>query len=263
MRTKIVLLVSVFLLSVPFLYASEKNDTVSKKVKKEKPAKLTPYHWNVIKFNPTPMLIWQDVRNITITYERLITKDMSLSLQVGYLLFPRILTDTVANLISFSGGSKYGVNLALDYKYYPFSRNRRPAPDGLYIGTYVSYYGFNFNNTFDILHTTVDQKGELKGKLNIVNLGVSLGYQFIFWKRLTLDLLLFGPSVSCYNGDLAVTGSLDPDQIRNIDQEVVDKLLQRFPFLGTIFSKGGLQFTGTRTSWSVGFRYSIQLGVHF
>ena len=209
------------------------------------------------------MLIWQNVSNITLTYERLITRDMSLSLQAGYLLFPRLLTDTIANLVAFTGGSKYGVNLALDYRYYPFSRNRRPAPDGLYIGAYLSYYGFHFRNNFDILNTTVDQNGEIKGKLNVINLGMSLGYQFIFWKRFTLDLLLFGPSISRYSGNLDIEGALDPSQIKNLDKDVVEKLLKRFPFLGMLFSNDGLEFTGTRTTLSVGFRYSIQLGVHF
>jgi len=67
---------------------------------------------------------------------------------------------------------------------------------------------------FDILHTTVDQNGTMKGRINIVNLGVMLGYQFVFWKRFTLDMLLFGPSASYYSGNFAITGNLDPDQIK-------------------------------------------------
>jgi hypothetical protein len=217
----------------------------------------------VIKFNPTPMLLWGNIRNLTFTYERLIAKNHSLSLQAGYLLFPKLVNDTVAGLINVSKGKKYGVNLALDYRYYPFSRNRRPAPDGLYIGAFISYYGFIFENSFDILYTTVDQNGAIKGRLNIVNIGMSLGYQFIFWKRFSLDLLMFGPSVSHYGGSLEIQGNLDPEEIENIDQEVVDKFLDRYPFLGTLFSNENLKFTGSRSNISIGFRYSIQLGFHF
>jgi len=243
------------------------NDTVPQGVKKEKPPVLEPYHWNVIKFNPTPMLLWGNIRNITFTYERLVAKNHSLSFQAGYLLFPKIVNDSVPRkttpLVNIRSGNKYGINLALDYRYYPFSRNRRPAPDGLYIGAYLSYYGFRFSNDLDVLYTTVDQNGSIKGKLNIVNLGMSIGYQFIFWKRFTLDLLMFGPSLSHYSGALEINGSLDPEEIQKIDEEVVDKFLEKFPFFGTLFSNENLKFTGSRASLSVGFRYSIQLGFHF
>jgi len=239
------------------------KDTTGTITKETKQPPLTPVHWNVIKFNPTPMLLFSDLRNITIAYERMINKTQSVSIQVGYLLFPRLFDDTIARLIRLHGRSKYGVNLSLDYRYYPFSRNRRPAPDGLYIGGYLSYYGFNFKNDFDILHTTVDQNGTLSGKLNVVNLGLSLGYQFIFWKRLTLDLLMFGPSLSRYSGSLNISGNLDPSQIEELDQEMIDALLSKYPMLKYLFSKDGLEFTGSRSSLSIGFRYSIQLGFHF
>jgi len=209
------------------------------------------------------MSLWQEISNITFSYERLVTKDMSVSLQLGCLFFPRLFDDTIAKIVSITGRNKFGLNIALDYRYYPFSRNRRPAPDGLYVGSYLSYYGFQFSNNINILNTTVDQNGSIKGKINIVNLGLMLGYQFVFWKRFTLDMLLFGPSLSYYSGNFNITGDLDPEQISNIDQEMIDKLLKRFPLLGTLFSNESLKFTGTRTSISLGFRYSLQLGVHF
>ncbi|HTX89077.1 MAG TPA: DUF3575 domain-containing protein [Bacteroidales bacterium] len=264
MNKGFLLLLLLAFLSANSLQAEEKSDSTRKERKKEKQVPLTPYHWNVIKFNPTPMLIqFVEVRNITLTYERLITRDMSLSLQAGYLIFPQLINDTMLNLVVFNSHEKYGVNLSLDYRYYPFSRNRRPAPDGLYIGAYLSYYGFQFKNNFDIINTTVDQGGSMKGKLNIFNLGVSLGYQFIFWKRFSLDLLLFGPSVSIYSGSFTIDGALSQDEIKNLDQETVDKLLNRFPLLRNLFNADQLEFTGTRTRTSFGFRYAIQLGVHF
>ncbi len=263
----------ILLLLLPILAAGAtalgqaKADSVPPVTKEVKPATLTPYHRNVIKFNPTPMLLFSEVRNITLSYERMINNTMSLSLQAGYLILPKLIGDTLSPagvpVAVLTNRSKYGVNMALDYRYYPFSRNRRPAPDGLYIGAYASYYGFRFSNNFDILHTTVDQNGAFKGQLNVVNLGMSLGYQFIFWKRFSLDMLLFGPSFSYYHGKLNVSGELDPDQIEGIDQEVVDMILSRFPLLKSIFSKDGLTFTGNRTQTSIGFRYSIQLGFHF
>lgn len=264
MKTKIIAALIVFAtFQIANVYAQEKNDTLVKKQKSEKPAVLTPYHKNVIKFNPTPMLLFGNVRNITFSYERMINKTQSLAVQVGYLLFPKLINDTIVNLINITGNSKNGVNLAFDYRYYPFSRNRRPAPDGIYIGGYASYYGFQFKNNLDILQTTVDQNAYIKGRLNVVNVGVMLGYQFIFWKRFSLDMLMFGPAYSIYSGNLEINGELDEDQINDVNKEMVDALLNRFPILGQIFSDDALKFTGTRTKFGIGLRYSIQLGFHF
>jgi hypothetical protein len=254
------------LLSVMGLMAQEKTDTIAtgNKKKKEKPVVQTPYHWNTIKFNPTPMLIQAiEIRNMTFSYERLINKKMSVSVQAGYLDFPRLTTDTILNLIHINKGNKKGINLAFDYRYYPFQRNRRPAPDGLYIGTYLSYYGFQFKNTFDIVDTSVVQNGTINGKLNVVNLGVELGYQFIFWKRFSVDLLLFGPSISYHSGSLSIGGNLNPDKIQEIDGELAQRLMDRFPLIKSLVSGEDLRFTGSNTRFGTGFRYSIQLGFHF
>lgn len=257
-RAGIILLV---LLST-IVSAQDNNDTIKKGEKNEKPVLLDPIHRNVIKFNPTPMLLW-DMSNLTLSYERLIKKDQSLALQAGYLAFPNIIDDTVINLISVYDRSRNGINLALDYRYYPFARNRRPPPDGLYIGGYVSYYSLKSTNKFDVLYTMLDQQGTLEANLRIGNLGFELGYQFIFWKRFSVDLLLFGPSYSLISKSISIRGGLDPDQIQNIDQELVDKLLDRFPHLGTIFSDDGLQYSGTKSQFSALLRYSLSLGVHF
>ncbi len=238
-------------------------DSVPDSNPEQSTGKPEPIRRNVIKFNPTPMLLWKKVENITFSYERLIGKEMSFSVQAGYLTFPKILSDTIAGLVTITGGKKYGVNLAADYRYYPLSRNRRPAPDGLYLGGYVSYYGFNFSNDLDILGTTVDQNGTLYGRLNVVNLGISVGYQFIFWKRLSVDLLMFGPAVSYYQGTLGIGGDLDPGQIEDIDEELVNALLEQFPWLGTLFTAQKLEFTGSQTKFSAGLRFSIQVGFHF
>jgi hypothetical protein len=225
---------------------------------------LEPYHKNVIKFNPTPMLLFGDLRNVTFSYERLIKKDQSLTFQAGYLTFSNLFDDTVLGIVDFTGKSKQqGVNLAVDYRYYPALRNRRPAPDGLYIGAYTSYYGFWFNNNIDILGTEVDKAIETNGNVQVLNVGLNLGYQFIFWKRMTVDLMVFGPSLNLTHGDGVVNGQLDQAQIDAIDDEIVDALLDRFPLLSQVFSEDDLVVSGSRSSFGTGFRYSIQLGFHF
>jgi hypothetical protein len=266
MKSKIPLLIlAALMLLLVNVQAQEKNDTIRKEKKKVKPEILTPYHKNVIKFNPTPMLIQgMEIRNITFSYERLITKNMSLALQIGYLIFPEVMTgEVLGGLINIYKGTKQGINLALDYRYYPFQRNRRPAPDGLYLGGFTSYYGFKFENSFDILDSALVQNGSLKGNLNAFYLGVELGYQFIFWKRFTVDLLLFGPAVAYYSGSLTFNGNLNQETIDKLDDELVQKLENRFPLIKSFASGEELRFSGSRAKFGIGLRYSIQLGFHF
>lgn len=224
---------------------------------------LTPYHRNVIKINPTPMLLWSNVRNLTLTYERLITKNQSLSLQAGFLTLPRLLNDTLLSLVAITSYERFGLNFAFDYRYYPTSRNRRPAPDGLYVGSYISYYGFKFKNTMDILATTGTDEAHLKGRLDMLNVGIDLGYQFIFWKRFSLDLLLFGPSITWFSTGLEFEGSLDPSQIEGIDQELIDKIVARFPMIKYVFQEHAVEYKSSSIRTSIAFRYAIQLGFHF
>lgn len=237
-------------------------DSLSKPVTKENPIMLTPYHRNVIKLNPTPMLLWGEIRNFTLSYERLIRNNQSVAIQLGYLVIPRFF-DTLVSLVKVEDFKRRGVNIAVDYRYYPQFRNRRPAPDGLYIGGYLSYYGFRFNNNIDIMATSEVNDGNMRGSLNMVNLGFELGYQFIFWKRFSVDLLMFGPSLSIYSRRLELTGDLTEADFEKIDEELAKKLMDRFPVLGYLFGGETATFSGSNVKIGTGFRYSIQIGYHF
>jgi hypothetical protein len=252
------------------LKASERNDTirdandsVSKLKNTEHPDLLTPYHLNVIKFNPTPMLLFDELRNITFSYERLIKKDRSVSLQLGYLVVPQVLNDTLFNSVLLNKNNGHGINLALDYRVYPFSRNRRPAPDGLYYGGYISFLGSSSESTLHSMDAPEDDNILLNARMNMINLGFELGYQFIFKKKYSIDLLMFGPSISGYWGNLDITGNLNSDLGDQIDEELAAKLKERFPALGYLFSDEDATFSTSKLVISSWFRYSVQFGYHF
>jgi hypothetical protein len=256
MRTSLFL----FIFLLAGIHISAQQDSLSKQEGMTFPE---PYHKNVIKLNPTPMLLLGEARNITFSYERLLNKNQSVAVQAGYLLFPKLVDDTLLGLVKFTGRSKQGVNLAFDYRYYPWQRNRRPVPDGLYIGGYVSYYGFRFRNNFDILKVNIDENGAMDGKINMVNAGMLLGYQFIFWERFSVDLILFGPSYTMRHTDLRISGALDKDEIGEISDELAEKLIERFPVLAEIYATDELVVTESTRKFGLGFRYSIQIGFHF
>ena len=70
------------LIVLPFIVSAGKNDTVNESKK--------PFHKNVIKFNPTPLLLWSN-KNVTFSYERVINGKQSIALTLGNLEFSGLL----------------------------------------------------------------------------------------------------------------------------------------------------------------------------
>ncbi len=243
-----------FFAIVPFLVSAQKKDSLNPVPK--------PFHKNVIKFNPTPMLLWSK-NNITLSYERVLNRKQSITLSVGYLEFPALVTGTIADLVSITGHKKYGINLATEYRFYLSKRNSRPVPDGIFIAPFISYYGYHFQNNFDILHTTLDSAGLIKGNFYIFNAGVELGYQFVFWKRLTLDFVLIGPSASYYGGGINVSGIVDLTRLESINEDLYNKLKEKYPLIGDFVVNKSFKQNGKLELFSVGFRYLFQIGFHF
>jgi hypothetical protein len=222
----------------------------------------TPIHKNVIKFNPTPMLLWS-TKNITLSYERILNKKQSIALTLGYLEFPSLFKDTIAKVMAITSRSKYGINVALEYRFYLMKRNVRPIPDGLYIAPFASYYGYYFSNDVNIIQVAVDSAGLVKGNFYVFNTGIELGYQFVFWKRLTLDLVFIGPAASYYGGGLNLSASLNLEDLKTINEDLYNKLKEKYPMIGDFVVNKSFKSNGKIDLFSIGFRYLIQIGFHF
>ncbi|MEI7501207.1 MAG: DUF3575 domain-containing protein [Bacteroidota bacterium] len=248
----LLILFAAFYFPVPIL--AEKNDSLS-------PPR-QPIHKNVIKFNPTPMILWS-LKNITFSYERILSPRQSISLELGYLEFPRLFDDTIINLVNITSHQKKGINVTLEYRFYLTKLNVRPIPAGLYIGPYLTYYGYQFKNGLDLMHPSADPNGMIKGNYWSFNLGLELGYQFVFWKRWTLDLVMFGPSASYFGGETEITGELSLEQIKAINEALYKKLIDRFPVMEYLSVDKTFKQTGKLDILRMGFRYLVQIGFHF
>jgi hypothetical protein len=251
-KTRWVLLT--LLTASPFLVLAHNKDTLNPVPK--------PIHKNIIKFNPTPMMLWSK-KNVTLSYERIVNPRQSIALTVGYLEFPSLFQDTIGKLIAITSREKKGINIALEYRFYLMKRNLRPTPDGIYIAPYFSYYGYKFKNNIDLLYTSIDSAGQVKGNFYVYNLGVELGYQFVFWKRVTLDFVLIGPCMSYYGGGVDINGNLNFEQLAEINQELYNKLKEKYPMIGDFVVNKSFSQKGKLDLFSVGFRYLVQIGFHF
>jgi len=221
-----------------------------------------PYYKNVIKFNPTPMILWS-AKNLTFSYERILSPRQSLSIEFGYLAFDKFINDTLIKIVNTNSHEDWGLNATTEYRFYLTKLNTRPVPAGLYIGPYLTYYHYQFKNGLDIFPATVDTTGSIEGNFWSFNLGFELGYQFVFWKRMTLDLILVGPSISYYGGKTQFTGELDPDQVKDLNEEFYNKLVERYPAFGVLAFDETFQQEGKLDIFRWGFRYLIQIGFHF
>ena len=59
---------------------------------------LAPVHRNVIKYNPTPKMLWSS-NNWTFSYERILNNKQSFTVGLGYLEFGKLFKDTIANVV--------------------------------------------------------------------------------------------------------------------------------------------------------------------
>lgn len=217
---------------------------------------------NVIKLNLSSTLLYRN--SPLIEYERVVKKNQTFSVQVGLVSLP-FSAGFISDVLQIeSTVKKKGYTFTGDYRFYLPKENRNPAPHGVYIGPYVSYYHFNNVNNLNV----EDNNGNihdiiLNSDLNVTNIGFQLGYQFVVWKRWTLDCILFGPSVTNYNVKMQMVGDLSNIDIDEKYQEIIKELVTKYPGIGSLVDNELVEFKGRSNSWSGGFRYSVHVGFRF
>ncbi len=219
---------------------------------------------NVIKLSMTSTLLYGNFP--LVEYERVVRRNQSFSVQVGVVTLP-LSTAAISNTLQLTSTiKKGGFTTAFDYRFYLAKENKDPAPHGVYIGPYISYYNFKGENNMTIVdNNDVTQLFQLKSKAEVLNIGFQLGYQFKIRKRWTFDCILFGPAISNYKVNMQLGGDGD---LTNIDvgetlQEIVQKLASKYPGVESLLNKELVNFKGNSTAWSGGFRYSFHLGFRF
>jgi hypothetical protein len=242
------------LLIIPLVSTAGKKDTLR--------SVPDPIHKNVIKFNPTPMMLWSK-KNLTFSYERILNKKQSVTFSLGYLEFGQLVGDTIARIVTITDRQKQGINAAVEYRFYLMKRNANPIPDGIYIAPYFSFYGYSFSNGLNVVGSEEPAFARMTGNFYSFNLGGELGYQFVLWKRLTLDLVLVGPSTSYYGGQLNIKGELNGQNIKNIDEDLYNKIKAKYPMIDEVLINKSFKKDGTLDLFSVGYRYFFQIGFHF
>ncbi|PWJ44313.1 DUF3575 domain-containing protein [Sediminitomix flava] len=223
---------------------------------------ITKNRKNVIRWNITPRILF-GANNLVFGYERVLGKHQSLSMNFGVLEFPSLVDIRVGDFLISGENRNRGFDFALDYRRYFKKRNRGLPPDGLYIGPYALLYTFELENSIsriDAMNQSTDII-PIVSKFNVLNIGFELGYQFVFFRRFTLDLIMFGPSLGLYNATLKLDSDFSGDQGEFYD-ELQDAIEDKFPGLEELLDEG-ISARGTFSTWTLGLRYVIQIGILF
>ena len=221
------------------------------------------YLKNSVKINITNPMIF-GTQCYVIGYERTIGNHQSLSFNIGRFALPQLIninTDSIQELNKTSSSKAF--HISGDYRFYLAKENKFNSPHGIYIGPYITYNSYSRNFTFS--SATQSFTGDLNADFSFraATVGFQLGYQFIFWNRVSLDLILFGPGVAAYKMKVNLDTNLDPDQEAELFQKINDKLQEKIPGYDLVLHPGTFEKTGSLNITSLGYRYVVILGIRF
>jgi len=221
-----------------------------------------PFRKNTIRFNITNPFIFGE-KAIIFGYERILRKNQSFSVNFGRAYYPQMVSDPSDSIQLGRETQDNGINISLDYRFYLHRENKYPAPRGVYLGPYYSFNHFTRTNNW-ILHPD-DHPGDVKSNLalDIHTVGFELGYQFIIWKRVSLDMVLFGPGIASYKIQTKFDTTLSDGDLDLLYSKIEDYLETRIPGYEFIRPPGEQTFQGTFKTTGAGFRYMVMVGFRF
>jgi hypothetical protein len=217
---------------------------------------------NTIKFNITNPMLFGWKYNV-LGYERVIKEHQTATITMGRVAFPR-LSEGIADSIGISEQlNDKGFNFSLDYRFYLRKENRYSAPRGVYIGPYYAYNHFSRNLKWEL--NTTDYSGQVDTKINLnANfIGAQLGYQFILWDRLAIDMILMGPGWWFFNMKTDMSTSLSSEDETAIMEKLNEKFKEKFPGSEFVFRGDGFEANKSVSTKAKGLRYLINIGFRF
>jgi hypothetical protein len=217
---------------------------------------------NVIRYNLSGALLFGAENYFVLGYERVLKNRQSISINAGFIAFPKLISIDTDSFKLTNDLKNGGFQFTVDYRFYLKKENKYEPPHGLYIGPYYSFNHFSRENRWfhrtqpdNFVKTTVD--------FNINTVGFQLGYQFILWKRMTLDLVLIGPGLGFYNYKVSLDGNLNDETKKQIFEALEELGSDRIPGLSYLLEGEVVKGNGSVRSTNLGYRYIVHIGFLF
>ena len=221
---------------------------------------------NTIRFNVTNPLIFGG-KSLIFGYERILKNNKSFSINIGQAALPNLENGFSDEFREKTVLSQGGFHISGDYRFYLSKLNKYSAPRGVYIGPYYSYNRFNKGHDWEYTEegTSTTKLINSDLSLKIQQIGFELGYQFVFWKRFSVDLILLGPGIAGYKVKAEVGGNITDEERQLFLEKLNQALKDKFPGYSGTVGDGDGQFeqSGYRSTTSLGYRYMINIGYRF
>jgi hypothetical protein len=219
---------------------------------------------NIVRYNLSSAAVFGFDNAIIFGYERLLSPKQSFSINIGQAGLPKVLQLETDSFRLGSNQVNSGLNLSADYRFYLAKENRYPAPRGVYIGPFYAFNRWKRENDWEFTGTGTQQRvANTKTDFTLHTLGFELGYQFIFWDRLALDMVLIGPGIGWYDIRTKAEGNLTEEEREQLLDGVTDLLQQRFPGMNIVLDDESFNANGRISTTSIGFRYLLHIGFRF
>ena len=221
-------------------------------------------YMNVIRYDLSGGLLFGFGQYIVLGYERMIGHHQSISLNVGRAGLPKFFSLTTDSFDISKDIKNTGFNISIDYRFYLAKENKYDPPHGLYIGPYLSYNYFQREITWNkITAGSAQEPLHTSSDMHIYTIGAELGYQFVIWKRLAIDLVMIGPGISNYDLHAEIGSSVNGQNRQQLLDGIKQVLDQRFPGMNYVLSGKTFDASGRIRTWDVGFRYIVHIGFVF
>lgn len=219
---------------------------------------------NTVRFNVTNPLIF-GTSSLIFGYERMVSEHQSFSINIGTASYPS-LEYNHSDTILFLHRTDYkdeGFHISGDYRFYLKEENKYPSPRGLYVGPYYSYNYFKRTNNWTL--NTEDYSGDMQSNLilNVHTFGAQLGYQFVFWNRLSVDLLMIGPGIGLYGLKADMDTNLSDEDQKLFFEALNNYLSEKIPGYDRVIDSDEFRRTGSIRTADIGFRYMVLVGFRF
>lgn len=251
---KIILFAAAVILTAPLLQAQD-NSTAN--TKNEQPDNQK----NLVKLN----LFALGLKNITVQYERVISKKSTIALSMRVMPKSGLpFKSSIRNAISDPNTKTQVDNFKTgNFAVMPeirFYLGHKGAYHGFYIAPFASYahytaelpYTYNDNGTNKII--------PLSGSINTITGGLMFGAQWKLGKAIYLDWWLFGPHYGSSNGSIIGKQSLSPSEQSALKTELNNFSIPLVTTTNTVDANGAtLNFkgpwAGVRSGLCIGFGF--------
>jgi hypothetical protein len=229
----------------------------------------TAYSWknarkNIVRYNLSSALLFGFDKTIILGYERMLKPNRSVSVNFGQTALPKIVNLDFDSLKFGNDVKNTGFNFSADYRFYLGKLNKYNAPRGVYLGPYYSFNQWARTNDISLTNENGSQKlSKSEMDFNLHMAGVELGYQFIFWNRLAVDMVLIGPGVGFYNINAKAEGNLTEEERERVQDALQEIITEKFPGMNYVLSDEKFSGSGRISVSSIGFRYLIHVGFLF